>query len=316
MFALNILCLVYVAIHMQRLPLVTPHLFPQKYRHPLHILQSEDPPIIHYHLSCYCTLSVTPVHPDHTGTYLPLSVLPPSQITIMPPLERHSFTPISDASATSDDNSHTLDNSNTRRAATDACGSQPPHSASASLSPRRISISPNNLHTLVLADRDVIIDSKTFYEQSSSESASKSADSNTDFCGTQHKEPLDLIDMFLSNMCVGPCAPSACAPAQQQPTSKSRQQKQQQLKERGQQLQQPQRPIPVQLKKRRKQIVYPIAKYGSNTNLDNKCLVDQRRRSLEQAQHLFFRPVQCSESEHTDDTDEHESLAKKAKLDP
>jgi hypothetical protein len=236
----------------------------------------------------------------------------------MPPLERHSFTPISDASVSAicnedSNSSHTLDNSDsTRRAATDACGLQPPRSTtSASISsPRRISISPSHLNNLVLAERDVIIDSKTFYEQSSSNSG-KSADPKVDFCGTTKNlnEPLDLIDMFLSNLCVGPCAPVP------QPTSKSQQQQkeqQQQQKERGQQQkQQPQRPTPVQLKKRRKQIVYPIAKYGSNTNLDNKCLVEQRRRSLEQ--HLFFRPVQCSETEQTD---EHESSAKKAKLDP
>ena len=147
------------------------------------------------------------------------------------------------------------------------------------------------------------------------------------FCSAK-TDPLDLIDMLIRNLCVGPCAPKQPKAT----THKSRQQQQEQQPQEQQQQPQLLRPQPVQFKKRRTQVLYPIAKYAStsqynnnnnnnnnnNSNLDNDCprskqqqqQEQQRRRPMQEDEHLqFFRPVHAADAEHV------HSAAKKPKLD-
>jgi hypothetical protein len=225
----------------------------------------------------------------------------------MPPLERCNLTPLSEdvsivATVVDNDDHQNNSNNNNRRTATtaDACGG--------GFTP--LPISPNDI---VQTERDLRRKNgsnqkskkhPTFLYEPMNKQETKSTNSDPKiFCGVK-KDPLDLIDLFMSNLCVGPCAP---VPVKS--TRKSRQQQQQQPP-------QLQRPQPVQLKKRRTQVVYPIAKYAnSSNNLDNHCpdsFVEQqqrqqRRRPLQEEEHnLFFRPVQDEHIEH--------SAAKKPKL--
>jgi hypothetical protein len=204
-----------------------------------------------------------------------------------------------------DDNQNNNHNNNTRRTATaaaDNCGFAP------------LRISPNDI-VRTERERDVRSNgssknkNQTLYEENNSETRSTNSDPPKMFCGAK-KDPLDLIDLFISNLCVGPCAPK-------QPTSTSQREQKQKQKQEQQRQQQPQlqRPQPVPLKKRRTQVVYPIAKYATASNSLDLSVTEQqqeqqRRRPMQEEEHLqFFRPVHAADAEHV------HSAAKKPKLD-
>lgn len=143
-------------------------------------------------------------------------------------------------------------------------------------------MSPDRLQTLVLSERDLVVESTCFPQDpqppplAHSSFASNNASSSHGNDKKKKKEPLDLIEI-ISNLCV---SSTSCGFVKKKP-----------------------RPVvtvretaAARLRKnttsagnKRRGIVYPIARYPDRQRLDSSQLVEQRRKSLEK--HLFFRPL-------------------------